>query len=99
MRTIIIGDEEYIIPDIKAVRHDPVVFQIMEGECEGIQFILENMKIDDQDDSLMLYDLSTIVKSDVDLIKSIVDNFIVGILHDQIERSRNENDQKCDSDT
>jgi hypothetical protein len=99
MRTFTIESQEITIPDIKAVRTDPLVFQIMEGECGGIQFILENMKMDDEDVSIMHYDLNTIVETDVDKIKPIVDNFIVSIFHDQIERSRNENDQKCDSDT
>lgn len=99
MKTFTIESQEIIIPDIKVVRTDPLVFQIMEGECEGIQFILENMKMDDEDVSLMWYDLNTIVESDVVKIKPIVDNFVISILHDQIERSQNENDQKCNSDT
>jgi len=94
MKTFIIEGKEITVPQIDVthlVTEDQVdyTFTIMEGDHQGIQFRMTNMRIDDNDTSLMWYDLETAQPEDVDKIKPIVDNFILMILHEQIERDKN----------
>jgi len=90
MRKFVVGDVEYECPDIGVVEGsvDPI-FEILEGDQKGVKFTFTNMHMDEKDGSLMWYDLSTQSK-DVDKIKPIVDNFILQIMYDQIERIENE---------
>lgn len=67
------------------------VFEIREGEFAGTWFKLSNLRIDNKDDSLLWYDLEASGDTTVDQIKPIVDNFILSILVEQIQRTKNEN--------
>lgn len=93
MKTFTVEGKDITIPDISVVEASiegkSPVFQIMEGEHTGIQFAIENARVDDNDESLLWYDLHTEKDETVDKIKPIVDNFILSILYEQAERMRN----------
>ena len=87
--------KDIAIPDIEVVpgSHDPHKFLIKEGEFAGIEFTMTNMHMDEKDEALLWYDLD-VTKGEVavDKIKPVVDNYILSILYDQIERMKNETD-------
>ena len=93
MKTFICEGKEVTIPDISHVQNDDgsLMFEIQEGDHKGIIFALDNMRIDENDESLMWYDLKTEKEEQVLQIKETVDNFILSILHEQIQRSKDEN--------
>lgn len=91
MKTFFSDDKEITIPDIGVVTVDGGTrLRIEEGECEGIEFALSNIRMDDNDDTLMWYDLDTFPSGHIDNIKPIVDNFILSLLIEKIERQKNE---------
>lgn len=98
MKTVSFGDQSYDCHDIsvyaKVIKDGNYIMRIDEGEFEGTCFILADMHIDADDDSLLVYDIQVLGKASVDDIKPIVDNFILQCLINQIEdkaaRERNE---------
>ena len=92
MKTFRAGDTEVTIPSIGATLVDGNVrLRIEEGDHAGIEFEISNARMDEEDDSLLWYDLNTFPDGQVDLIKPIVDNFLLSILINQIEKDSNEN--------
>lgn len=99
MKTFTVADKEYTVPDIEALVNEegsPTIFKINEGEHAGVTFALDDLRIDDNDDTLLWYDLKTEKEKNVDDIKEIVDNFILMVLHEQTERVLNETGETSD---
>ncbi len=87
MKTFFSEGREITIPDIGSITADGGTrFRIEEGEYEGIEFAISNIHMDDNDETLMWYDLDTFPSGHLDNIKPIVDNFILSLLIDRIER-------------
>lgn len=86
MRTIVSDGIAYEVPEITPVS-EPVM-QILEGPFAGVWFTLSNMQMDEEDGCLMHYNVEAAGAS-VDEIKPIVDNFIISLLYDNIERMKN----------
>lgn len=92
MRKITIEGVELEVPEIGVNSEgDMVVFEIKEGEHTGAQFTLSDMQFDEQDEGLLHYSLDVSENTTVDKIKTVVDNFILSIIFDQVERIKNEN--------
>jgi hypothetical protein len=99
MRTVIIDGVEHTVPEISSITDgDKVIHTIEEGEHTGIKFAIVNMRVDDTDDHVMWYDLEAEDEKHVDLIKPMVDSFILMILLDGVERIKNETDQERNPD-
>lgn len=91
MKTFFSEGKEITIPDIGAMIVDGRNrLRIEEGDYEGIEFEISNIRMDDNDQTLMWYDLDTFPDGHIDNIKPIVDNFILSVLIDQIEKSNHE---------
>lgn len=92
MRTFTTDGQTYEVPLIFPVLGADVqpTFEIKEGQFAGVQFRIENMIMDREDEQLMYYDLWCTDNVTVDQIKPIVDSFILMLLVDQIERLKNE---------
>lgn len=90
MRTIVADGIAYEVPEIMPVT-EPVM-QILEGPFAGVWFTLSDMQMDEQDESLMHYNLE-VSGATVDEIKSVVDNFIISLLHDRVEELKKEFDE------
>lgn len=88
MKTYIVSSEgrTFDIPDYDIVQGP--VFRITEGQFEGVWFTISDMRMDDTDECLMHYNVEC-AGATVDEIKPIVDNFILSILIEQIERLNN----------
>lgn len=84
------------IPDIEVFEsgYTPRM-RIIEGEYVGTEFTISNIRMDDKDEGLMWYDLDTVPKTAADKIKPIVDNFILYTLIMQIEREKEQNENKA----
>lgn len=93
MKTFKLEEREVTIPDIDAVGFDSTLRHIIrDGEFAGVEFTLDNMRVDDEDESLLWYDVSVVAgDATVDKIKEITDNYILWILVQQIEKFKNEN--------
>lgn len=98
MKQFTVGDKTYEVPAITVVTDDQgksPVFEISEGEYSGVKFSIDDIHMDDKDESLMWYDLNVgdtfdPPRADINLkIKPIVDDFIIMVLHEQIEREKN----------
>lgn len=88
MRIVRMADEtEVEIPDIEYSVDDKeaLSFRITEGPHEGVIFSITEMKMDEQDESLLWYDLQVTGASSED-IKHIADAWIIALLEDAIER-------------
>lgn len=99
MKTVVIDQQEYTVPDIKfrLDQDQSPKFEIIEGELAGKWFSIENFRMDDEDETLLWYDLLTEDEKDVEILKPVVDNYIVIVLHEEMKRQQlNENDTKCD---
>lgn len=96
MKTFISEGKEITVPDYTVVSVDPMLLQITEGDHAGIVFRISNIRMDDADEGLMWYDLDITdavgnnTGLPVDNIKETVDNYILMMLHEQIERAKNE---------
>jgi hypothetical protein len=100
MKTFMSEGREIQLPDIGVVSSESAPrFEIKEGDFKGIQFTITNIRMDDKDEALMWYDLNTATEGDQEKIKPIVDDFILSILYEQIERPENENDSSSDPNT
>jgi hypothetical protein len=97
MKTFISEGKEITVPDYTVVSVEPMLLQITEGDHAGIVFRISNIRMDDADEGLMWYDLDITDAAGnntglpVDNIKETVDNYILMMLYEQIERSKNEN--------
>ena len=92
MRKFTIEGVEHELPEIGVNSEGEMnVFEIKEGEHAGAQFTLSDMQFDAEDECLLHYSLDTSDNTTVDKIKPIVDNFILSIILDQVERIKNEN--------
>lgn len=97
MKTFVSEGQTIEVPDINVVSEDGPVMQIAEGEHAGVCFKITNIRMDEADEGLMWYDLDITdatgqnMELSVDSIKPIVDNFILMMIHEQIERAKNEN--------
>lgn len=92
MRTVTFADETYEFTDIRVHEQTPdgkYTLRINEGPHEGVCFVLSDMKFDDQDETLLHYDVQ-VTGAAVDDIKPIVDNFIIECLYNAIEKKQNE---------
>lgn len=98
MKTFTIADKEYTVPDIEVMQEEgsTPLFKINEGDYAGVIFALDDLRIDEVDDTLLWYDLKTEKEKDVEDIKEIVDNFILMILHEQTQRVLNETGEASD---
>lgn len=96
MKTFISEGKEITVPDYMVVSAEPMILQITEGEHAGIVFQISNIRMDDADEGLMWYDLDITDAAGnntglpVDSIKETVDNYILMMLYEQIERAKNE---------
>jgi len=85
MEKVTFGDTEIefvsvrVAPSINTNDLNPIL-EIAEGEYDGVQFQVSDMHIDDQDNCLLHYNLSTVDPEMVDKIKPLVDNWIIGTL-------------------
>jgi hypothetical protein len=87
MRTIVSEGIAYEVPEITPVS-EPVM-QILEGPYAGVWFTLSDMQMDEKDECVMHYNVE-VAGATVDEIKPIIDNFIISLLYDRIERLKNE---------
>ena len=103
MKTVFLEGEERTIPDIICVdQTNEPIFEITEGEFIGVQFQLKNIKVDENEEDLLNYDLYTSMEEchhNYKMITPIVNNFLLSALYDQIERAQNEASKASDSDT
>lgn len=103
MKTFMIEGKEVTVPDVIVVDTNyPPVFEIIEGDFIGIQFKLDEMRMDDKEENVLMYDLfSSLEENDsrFDSLKVIVDNFIMSILVEQTERIKNEASEAGNPDT
>lgn len=102
MKTVVIDQQEYTVPDIKfRLDQDQLPkFEIIEGELAGKWFSIENFRMDGEDETLLCYDLSTEDEKDVEIVKPVVDNYIVIMLYEEMKRSANhENGTECNQNT
>jgi hypothetical protein len=98
MKTFYSDGVAVTVPDITVAKTDPVTFQIAEGQWTGVMFTITDIKVDDDDENILHYNLSIVndqPPASVDNIKQIVDNFLLSILHDQIKRL---NDERSDAE-
>lgn len=88
MKHFNIGDKSYSVPDITVTgdSNNPV-FEISEGDHKGVQFRIHDIRVDDEDAAVLWYELDTSAEMIVGQIKPIVDDFIIQIIYEQIERS------------
>ena len=92
MKTFVSEGLTIEVPDINIVSDDGPVMQIAEGEHAGVCFKISNIRMDDADEGLMWYDLNITdavgqnIGLSVDNIKETVDNYILMMLYEQIER-------------
>lgn len=97
MKTFISEGQTIEVPDINVVDSNGPILQIAEGDHAGVCFKISNFHMDEADDGLMWYDLDMIDAAgqntgmSVDLIKPIVDNFILMLIYEQVEKLKNEN--------
>ena len=97
MKTFIIGEKEYTVPDIGVTLEEPVQFRVDEGEFAGVQFTISDMQMDDADDSQLNYSVSTDSEIDMEKFSLVLNDFIVMILHEQLlreEQTRNSETQE-----
>lgn len=88
MKTYVIPGEDRSIDVPKIEIVGDTVLKIEEGPFAGVWFTLSDMQMDDTDECLMHYNVEC-AGATVDEIKPIVDNFILSLLLDQIERAKN----------
>lgn len=81
------GILEVVDYTIHAGANDTSIFTICDGEHQNTQFTINNLRVNEIDDSLIEYDLNVLSGADTDAIKPLVDNIILGILYDQIGRA------------
>lgn len=94
MKQFTIEDHTYEVVDFLAEEiHGTPTFTILEGEFAGKMFILSNMHMDETDEGLMHYNIDAHEDVDVDLIQPLVDNIILYILYEQLERVKNEDSE------
>lgn len=115
MKTYKSGDREFSVPEIVPLElqeedaakdstlPDPLKCVIAEGEFAGTEFTIGNLRMDDEDESLLWYDFH-IVKGTftVEQLKPTINDWIIGLLYDMIEREQNEQvstDPQCDTDS
>lgn len=100
MKSFISEGKEITVPDYTIVSANPMRLQITEGDHAGIVFQIGNMRMDDTDEALLWYDLDIIDAAGnntglpVDKIKETVDNYILMMMYEQIERAKNETENK-----
>lgn len=100
MKSFVSDGVEITVPDTAVVNPEGPVIQILEGPHAGVYFKIGNMRMDDTDDALLWYDLDIVdaaghnTGEPVDQIKPIVDNFILMILHEQIENEKVKNENQ-----
>lgn len=87
MKSILSEGKLLEVPDIMPVT-EPVM-QILDGPFAGVWFTLSDMVMDDVDEGLMHYNLE-VAGATVDEIKPVVDNFIISLMYEQLERLKNE---------
>lgn len=87
MKSILSEGKLLEVPDIMPVT-EPVM-QILDGPFAGVWFTLSDMVMDDVDAGLMHYNLE-VAGATVDEIKPVVDNFIISLMYEQLERLKNE---------
>ena len=96
MRTIVSDGVAYDIVDTSVVGKtldDDLIIQINEGAYEGVCFVINNMRMDGEDEAVMHYDLVTVgSNTPIDEIKPIVDNFIIAVLYDAVVKRENATD-------
>ena len=96
MKTFMYSGVLYEVPDIRPILE--TVLEIKEGPYEGVWFTLHDMQMDEEDECLMHYEVEA-SGATVDEIKPIVDNFIIMLLHDQMERATNAASTTIDQDS
>lgn len=97
MKTYNTADGSFNVPDyivtIEEGVSDSFIFTLTEGELSGTRFKIDCIQVDDNDDSLINYNLHSEGAEgspSVDILKPIADNIIIGILLDAIEGHKNE---------
>ncbi len=88
MKTFIVEEVEYTIPDITFIGStDEEVkkncFVIEEGEYEGLQFRLSNFKMDD--DSFLSYELE--VSKEKEGLETLIENFVLYLIQNKIDKT------------
>lgn len=91
MKTFTVEGQEYTIPDITFLgstnEKDPInCFLIEDGEYEGIQFKLSNLKVEEQD--FLSYELE--LSREMDGLEEVVSNFILYLITSQLRESKPE---------
>lgn len=97
MKTYTIPGEGRTIDVFDTAVVSSTVFKITEGPFEGVWFTLDNMVMDEHDDTLMHYNVQC-SGATVDEIKPFIDNFILSILIAQINRDKNDQPTDLPSD-
>lgn len=90
MKSFTIGTTTYEVPDIGVDQVDPPLFIVKDGEFQGTKFSITDVCTDETDESLIRYTLETITEVDFDKFKTVVDNFIIQILHEELKRKASE---------
>lgn len=96
MKTFQHGDEIITVPDITVVKsNDPITFRVEEGCWAGLTFTITDMHFDDKNEGLLHYNLDVInsdspTKPTPKGFEETISNFILSILYDQANRSKEE---------
>lgn len=87
MKKFEIEGKEYCVPDIIVANKEDSIFEINEGDHKGAQFRIYDIRVDNQDEAVLWYELDTYAGVTIEQIKPIVDDFIIQIIYEQIGRS------------
>lgn len=90
-------DRELIVPSFRVEEMEQgtgkFVFEILEGPHQSRKFALENIHVSETDESLLEYNLLTEDGVDQESLKLVVDDIIISILLEQIERAKAEQNE------
>ena len=92
-------NRELIVPSFRVEESAPgsskFIFEILEGPHQSRKFCIEDMHMSSVDESLLEYNLLTEDDVDQESLKPVVDDIIISILLEQIERAKkNPNEDK-----
>jgi hypothetical protein len=84
MKTIEIQDVTLTIPEYVVVMHDDIPFiKITEGKYEGIEYTYQDIKVNEEDESLLeynLYSTSRFIESEMDEFQKVANDILLSIL-------------------
>lgn len=89
MKEIKIEDVTLSVPSFVVVMHDDTPFiKITEGKYDGVEFAYQDIKVNEQDDSLLeynLYSTSRFIESEMEEFQKVTNDILLSILSQSIE--------------